>query len=95
LDVTLVRRKTRDFSHIPKHVASTVRIAIVEGSIVSTGLPAETGIAIPSPQNAIATTLDPQPFHPANPKHASLFRIAATVAALKVESGQVSTTVSR
>jgi len=49
----LVLRTTRDLSHIPKHVAITVRIAMVEGSTVSRGVPADTGIAIPSAQNPI------------------------------------------
>jgi hypothetical protein len=57
--LVVTRRKTRDLSHIPKHVASTVRIAIVEGSMVSTGLPAEIGIAIPTAQNAIPITQIP------------------------------------
>jgi hypothetical protein len=49
----LVLRTTRDLSHIPKQVAITVRIAMVEGSTVSRGVPADTGIAIPSAQNPI------------------------------------------
>jgi hypothetical protein len=46
----LVPRNTRDLSHIPQHVAPTVRMAIVEGSGVSseTGAPAETD-ASPAP----------------------------------------------
>jgi hypothetical protein len=49
----LFLRDTRDLSHIPKQVAITVRIAIVEGSTDSPGVPAETGIAIPSAHNPI------------------------------------------
>ena len=44
----LVLRNTRDLSHIPQHVAPTVRMAIVEGSGVSseTGAPAETDASL-------------------------------------------------
>jgi hypothetical protein len=40
-------------SHIPKHAATTVRIAMIEGSRVSPMVPAEAGTAIPNAQSAI------------------------------------------
>jgi len=49
----LFQRDTRDLSHIPKQVAITVRIAIVEGSTDSPVVPAETWISIPSAHNPI------------------------------------------
>jgi hypothetical protein len=49
----LFLRDTWDLSHIPKQVAITAKIAIVEGSTDSPRVPAETGIAIPSAQNPI------------------------------------------
>ncbi len=49
----LVLLNTRDLSHIPKQVAITVRIAMVEGSTASRGVPGDTELAIPSAQNPI------------------------------------------
>jgi len=60
--VYLALRDTRDLSHIPKHVATTVRTAIVEGASVSDWVPAETGIAMPSAQTEIPNNKIPGRF---------------------------------
>jgi hypothetical protein len=60
--VYLALRDTRDLSHMPKHVATTVRTAIVEGASVADWVPAETGISIPSAQGEIPNNKIPSRF---------------------------------
>jgi hypothetical protein len=75
----LFLRDTRDRSHIPKQVAITVRIAIVEGSTDSPVAPAETRIAIPNTMPSYRHKL------PGNQETGQIGRLPLEVLALRDE----------